>query len=88
MFNLFFIISVLIYGFVIQRGKIGVQILVGVNKEVLVVVYFVGNRQVKIIIKLFVFFKQFMKVKLIFLNNLVYMKKKKKIRGLWVISFI
>lgn len=57
MLNLFFIISALIYGFVIQRGKIGVQILAGANKEALAVAHSAGNRQVKITIKSLVFFK-------------------------------
>lgn len=57
MLNLFFIISALIYGFVIQRGKIGVQILAGANKEALAVAHSAGNRQVKITIKSTAFLK-------------------------------
>lgn len=57
MLNLFFIISALIYGFVLQRGKIGVQILAGANKEALAVAHSAGNRQVKLTIKSLAFFK-------------------------------
>lgn len=57
MLNSFFIISALIYGFVIQRGKIGVQILAGANKEALAVAHSAGNRQVKITIKSTAFLK-------------------------------
>lgn len=48
MLNLFFIISALIYGFVIQRGKIGVQILAGANKEALAVAHSAGKNHNKI----------------------------------------
>lgn len=57
MLSLFFIISALIYGFVIQRGKIGVQILAGANKEALAVAHSAGNRQVKLLIKSLAFLK-------------------------------
>lgn len=42
MLNLYLNVSTLIYGFLLQRGKIGVQVLAGANKEALAVAHAAG----------------------------------------------